>query len=507
LAEIEIQASIFVLPERNTSMPVRALWREIAKELSAELGERFFYDEAWGYRIVLKSEAMKSPDGRYVRYRTIEAAIRRGNSGKPTLLDLSVGNMFALAGAFPPAPLHLVKVGALALWARKAGQIKLDDYVRLIGMFADDLLDIGWYLEKPKLNAVTYASPIVINGRGAQPLPTGKFHALAKHPYSWPQSPLAFSVVWPETNEAAWSVEKLGRALAEVFPSSGKDCYPVSALRRLSSSAVNLVIVDDHCDLNEHAPLREMLREAEAAGVKFKLARLASLGMSYSACNIAYDLFLIGGGRPWVPSKDQPAFCALDAGHDIERDRSRWVKVETNHEQKIARVRVFDTTLAEHIPTELVSDMWPSDRTAILCRDGRLTQERLRMEARAAKDGLALIEAKKSPRAIIWRATKIGLRPAEFGDGVIDEHDELLLQTVPQNVRDYVRPIRISARGSDLVEMGAAFLHQQAMPGLSLYAMARLPGALYFADLVSKLTSDGWTKAVGRGFNIPQVIP
>lgn len=129
------------------------------------------------------------------------------------------------------------------------------------------------------------------------------------------------------------------------------------------------------------------------------------------------------------------------------------------------------------------------------------------MEARAAAESRPLIEAKKSAKAILWQASENLERPAQFGDAVIDEHDEVLLQTVPQEIHDYIHPVRLALQGGDAVTLATTFLHQHAIPGLSLFRMSRLPGALYFADLVSKLTSDGWPKAVGRGFNIPHVIP
>ena len=108
---------------------------------------------------------------------------------------------------------------------------------------------------------------------------------------------------------------------------------------------------------------------------------------------------------------------------------------------------------------------------------------------------------------MLWHVTGDRASAAKFGDGVIDEHGELLLQTVPQNVSDYIHPVRLSSQGGDAVAVATTFLHQHAMPGLSLFRMSRLPGTLYFADLVSKLSVDGWPKIVGRRFKIPHVIP
>ena len=208
-----------------------------------------------------------------------------------------------------------------------------------------------------------------------------------------------------------------------------------------------------------------------------------------------------------MPATPLPAFCSLDAGHDWEGRTSRWVKAESDSDQVITNVQAFDTALAEHIPAEQLNALWPSDATAVLCRDGRLAQERTIFEGRAAREGRSVIEAKKSPKAMLWRESPSGVRTAEFGDAMIDEHGEVLLQTVPQDVRDYIHPIRLSLCGGEPIALATSFLHQHSLPGLSLFKMSRLPGTLYFSDLVSKMTADGWPKAVGRGFRIPQVIP
>ena len=47
------------------------------------------------------------------------------------------------------------------------------------------------------------------------------------------------------------------------------------------------------------------------------------------------------------------------------------------------------------------------------------------MEARAAAESRPLIESKKSPKAILWHASKNGERPAQFGDRVSDGLPEL----------------------------------------------------------------------------------
>lgn len=478
----------------------------MAHGLASEFPDQYEFTAVWGYRICLKAEVSWSTDRLHVRYRTLEAAIRR-RSGRPTLLDLSVGNMFATASASPPEPVHVVNDPRCAHWARQAGQISLADHSRLIRQFTTDLLDAGWRLENATLRPVRILPPMVRNGQGVRPFPTEKFYQLAQYPAEGMEPGMDFAVISPDGTQAQRAVDQLSASLDRLLRIRRSQLPSVRKLRRMSPDSVNLMLLNDEDDLTNMPGLRDALRAAEAAGMRFKLAKLGSLSKPYPAQNIAYDMFQIGGGRPWVPAEPQPAFCSMDAGHDKLGNRSRWVKVETDQQQTIITVRICDTGLAEHLPADLINDMWPSDPASIACRDGRLAQEKAVIEARAAAEGRPLIEAKKSPKAILWRASDNGERPAQFGDAVIDEHDEVLLQTVPQNAHDCIRPIRLTLQGDDPLRLATAFLHQHAMPGLSIFRLSRLPGALYFADLVSKLTEDGWPKAAGRGFNIPQVIP
>jgi hypothetical protein len=501
-----LRASTFILPEPSRMMHARALWAEMANDVAHQSNDRYEFVGTWGYRVCLKTEAFSSPDRMLVRYRTMEASLRR-RSGRPTLLDLSVGNLFSNATASPPEPLHVVNEVRYAQWARHAGQVSLADHVRLVRQFTADVMDAGWRLENAALRPIKIPPPAIRNGRGVQYLPTEKFYLLAQYPAKMADTGLAFTVVWPESSKAAWAAAQLEASLDRMLRVSRPQVPRVLQARRMSAETMNLVLLDDQEDLADLPNLREELRAAEAAGIRFKLAKMGSLSKAYPAQNIAYDMFQIAGGRHWMPAEPQPAFCSMDAGHDKAGNKSRWVKVETDGQQAIRKVSVFDTCLAEHLPAALVDVMWPSEPTAIACRDGRFSQERSVMEARAAMECRPLIEAKKSPRAILWHASGNGELPAQFGDAVIDDHDEVLLQTVPQDPRDYIHPVRLALQGEDAIQLTTAFLHQHAIPGLSLFRMSRLPGALYFADLVSKLTTDGWPKAVGRGFNIPQVIP
>lgn len=368
-------------------------------------------------------------------------------------------------------------------------------------------MDAGWMLEKPETTQLRFAPPDVRNGKGEYSLPTKGFGQLARFPVLDVSPDTKFVVVDSRKSVARHGAYSLEQAFSRCFPGSRIKGASVSYSDRMAASGVNLFVLDDGDDLNQNERLREIFRMAEACGCRFKIAKASSLSKPYPMQNIAYDLFQIAGGRPWEPVSVQPAFCSLDAGHSVELRKSRWVKVESDRQQSILEVRAIFTPLAEHVPRSCIDALWPLQKDAIACRDGRMSQERGSMEMRARAERRALIEVKKAPKAILWRLDGDEVRPAEFGDAVLDEHGDILLQTVSQDVRDYAHPVRLSGSGNRVEEMAVAFLHQHAIPGLSLFHMSRLPGTLYLADLISKMTSDGWPKAIGRGYRLPSLVP
>ena len=83
------------------------------------------------------------------------------------------------------------------------------------------------------------------------------------------------------------------------------------------------------------------------------------------------------------------------------------------------------------------------------------------------------------------------------------------MQPTGQNMPDAKKPIRltIDENQDKAIELAQSFFEHYGMPSLSLFNTSRLPGTLYFADLISKLTEDGWIKIIGHGLRIDDVIP
>lgn len=501
-----IQASIYRLPEPDTRASVKELWQAMANDLAAAFPKTYTHDREIGYKIRVLAEAVAAPDQNIVRYRTIEVALRR-KRGCPTLLDVSTGNFFCQRSTNGCAPNEVLTSPIYATWVRKAGAIPLQDHLRLVRNFTSDLCEAGWIIEQEEWTSIALPCPEIVTGRGACAFPVGKILQAAKNPVMLPSGNRTYAVVSSSKIVAELASRQLSGAFGRLLPGGEAKLLRIIPSATISAAATNLVLIDENEDLSQNPRRRDQLRMAESEGVRFKLCKIGTMAKPYPSLNIAFDLFVISGGVLWTPGHPQPPFCSFDAGHDPKSGRSRWVKVETDERQSITCVQVENTSLAEHMPQALVDQFWPDKKDAIICRDGRLAQERKVIEAKAAQERRPLIEMKKSPRSVLWRSLADSDAPALFGDAVIDSHGDVLIQTVPQEVSDYITPVRLSIQGEVITEIAAQFLAQHLVPGLSLFKMSRLPGSPYFADLISKLTADGWPKAIGRGFGIAMIIP
>ena len=503
----DLQAGIYAILGAEAARDRIELWESMIGAVTRITPATYRATPAPPFRVVLLTEVARSPDRKIIRLRTIEANIRR-KAGFPTLLDLGVGNLFARSDDPDLIPIHIVNDPRYAVWARRAGAVGLTDHLSMCSRFVQHLQGAGWKVERDVLRVQKLPPIEVTNATGAPFVLAGKMAPLLRQPAKWPSTGSDFLVVARSDDVAKRAAHGLQGAFTALMGEHGVPLLPrIRTGRKVCRDCVNLILLDEQLDLNQSGAWLDGLRAEEESGTRFKLSKVGSLGQPYPARNIAFDLFHIAGGRAWRTLQPQSPFCALDAGHDPEGQRSRWVKVETNADNAIVSVLAKHTGRAEHIPAGIISSLWPSQTTAILCRDGRLAQERSTVEARAVRERRPLIEVKKSPKAVIWRVLDGRAAPAALGDAVIDSHDEVLVQSTTPKVEDYVHPVRLATQGGDLLQLATNFLHQHAVPPLSLFNFPRLPGALYYADLVSKFTSDGWPKVIGRGFRVPLVVP
>lgn len=484
----------------------REVWESLVGAAQKSAGNTYRPGNSrYPFRAYLLTEVARSSDRAILRYRTIEANVRR-KPGCPTLVELSVGNSFVSAGDSGMIPLHIVDHPRYAEWARNTAAVSLTDHVHLVNRFVEHANSSGGGLQADRLLPHTLRPAEVANASGARQSLDSNLVALFGDPIRFPDPVRDYLVVTKCSQTAKNAATLLGAAFQRLLGRHYAKLPRIAAGPKVSADCTNLILLDESLNLTTRTGWLDALRTAESAGVRFKLSKVATLSNQFAVRNLAFDLFHLAGGRAWVTLEKPTHICALDAGHDAQRKVSRWVGVESDAHLEIRSVSVTPTERAEHVPARILESLWPKHREALLCRDGRMSQERAAIEKRAAREGREVIEVKKSPQAVLWRTQHGELQPAAAGDAVEDSHGDWLLQTIRTSPRDYAHPLRLTVHGADPVELATRFFHQHAMPGLSL-GSSRLSGALYFADLVSKTTGDGWTRAIGRGFQVPQVVP
>lgn len=503
-----IFASIYEFPEPSIKYSSRDLWVKICSDLSSRFPDTYKPDKGRHFKVTLKNEMMVSRSKTLARLRVIHVSIRRA-PGKPSLLDISVRNEFSSVSSQYCDPISDIsaKYPEEVRWINSAQKIPLADHLRLIESFLLNSHTVGWDFTPAKLEVFTLPAAKIRNGRSEFIYGEVSRAKLIKNPYQDLPANVNFVVGSSDFEQARIVADRLQTSVADLLGPSSCQVPTVFARQRLSQRDVNLWLLDDNCDLAELPELRANMRYAEERGIKFKLCKFGSTGNRAALANISYDMCLIAGLIPYVPITETPNICAVDAGHSSKKKMSRWVYVESDNKQVISKVKVFDTERAENLPDRLFDCVWPKQEGAIFCRDGRFSRERPYFESRAKIEKKELIECKKSPASIIWRSAGEGTFASLAGDCVVDPHGEFLLQTINQNINDYIRPLRLRVHSEEALEVATQFYQHQAMPGLSLFNSSRLPGTLYYADLISKLNTSGWPKVVGRGLNLGEIIP
>jgi hypothetical protein len=501
---MNIRASIFEINGQRDSETRKETWSRLVKDIERFLPDKYEASLVDNFKIILKLEKTISPTKALVRLRTINASIRI-KLGKPSLLDVSVANHFA-SPQDPLKPAMKEDFPKETIWWNRVEKISLMQHVTAINEFITDARLSGWELNPAQCTFHKLTDAVIKNGLGCSNFGDIKTHQLLKNPYKNLSSDIDFLVGSKDIEKARIFAEGLQRSVHGLL--YGGECrIPiVSYSNRLSANAVNLWILEDSCDLNQEQELRFRMGQAEERGLKFKLSKFRSVSDNYALRNIAYDMLLIGGMVPYVLC-NSPNFCSADAGHSHRSDRSRWVCTEIDASNGFMQVDVVETFLAEHLPTDLHDRIWPRSSGAVFCRDGRFSKEERIYKERALKEGRDLIQCKKSPRAVMWCRTETGYTPCTPGSCVIDPHGEILLQTMAPKANSYVRPLRLTIYGKDKIKTATDFFQHGAIPGISLTNSTRLPGSLYYADVISKLTTSGWTKVIGRGWGLSKIVP
>lgn len=504
MSNLPLRATTFVLYDTSPSRKGLDIWAELAEDVCDEEDSRFQAMSGKPYRLQINGSDDYSPDRRFVRFRTINVAIRL-KQGFPALLDVSCGNwLFAVGNLKQNLPTFDIPDSR---WVRGTTAIRLEEQLRLIHEFVLNLEDAGWQLEPAPLVPLDLESPKIETGSGVRRYDPSLVSRFAATPLWQPAVRLGILVL-DNPSTGADVANRLAQAWQRMFRwtpvVTAQLKEPLPELH-----AATLVVIPDQVDLAQRPDLRELLHIWEMEGRIFKLARRSTTTKPYPLNNLCFDLSLIAGSLAWRPVEEAVPAVSVDAGHDTVQRRSRWASARINGDLQLSSLRAIDTELAEHLPSQVVSAFWPTDANSMVVRDGRLARERQALDSRALAEGRLLWEVKKSPTALLFRGEMQTPKSAQFPDAVIDPHGEVLLQTLTQGDGDCIHPVRIALSGNSATIQHClpALLTHCAAPMLSMYQQSRLPGPVYWADLASKLDRAGWSQVIGRGCGLADVIP
>jgi len=500
-----LAATICVLPGRSDREPPRDVWSELAATLCATDAGAFHQLPA-RYRLLVPDTRRVSPDGGHWQFRTLNIQ-PRVKPGCPVLLDIDVGNWFCVADKLDVS----IRQESIpdAKWVRNVASIEVREHVERAGRVFKSLKSAGWAVERAEFTALPLAPPVIETAAGSVDYTPDRLSNIARMCFDKQSQPV-FGVM---QLEGRGSVAKAESALRETWRGLVRSDAALS-IREVSDPCERegfavLVLIPDSVDLSARPDLRDRLRDWEAAGYRFKLMRVTSLNDRFSVQNICFDLAGIAGAMHWGAARNVRPVVAFDAGHDTGACRSRWACAEIDDGLQVTRLRAVDGGLAEHIPDPVAEQFWPRQPHAMVLRDGRLARERVAFMRRAKDDGRWLLEVKKRPHAVLFRRNMHSnpIQGARYGDALVDPHGDVLLQTISQRSGDCVHPIRVSAEEVDRRDQLQALFDQTAVRTLSMFRPVRLPGGIYWADLVSKLDKTGWSQAIGRGWRLATLVP
>lgn len=501
-----LHASIYQIEDSKDFKYPKDLWEHLATNLQKQYPDKYAFRSNTGFSVVALNESAISPCKTLTRYRRISVSIRRKRDHS-TLIEISAQNLFQRQGEPLFARVDLKEYPKLQKWIREAQQVSLNDNIRMITGFISDVTACGFKVSEAPLIPFSYPAPKVETMRGERSFPVEKPSNLFKQVYSPPRYlNFTISTLFEKEQSIDGSViQNINNTLRSLLGPT--NCHQLQHSIGAMKDSLNIIVIPEDLELHENLRSREILWACESRGYLFKLTKLSSLNNRFSLKTLLCDLLHIGGASFWKPADTSIGFFAVDAGHSKTQNKSRWTKVETDSQLNIVSLKTFDTPLAEHIPDHLVNELWPSQETAVFCRDGRFSKEQRAYRERGFKENRPMLEVKKYPRSILWRSENQIKKGSIFGDAVVDPHGEITIQSCTQDINDYISPLRINIVHGEQDIIINEFLNQLCLQSLSTFSISRLHGALYYADLMSKLTEAGWPKVVGRGFRLQETIP
>lgn len=399
---------------------------------------------------------------------------------------------------------------AAAQWVRSVSDIPLTAHIHAVSTWFRAAEGAGWKPKRIALEEFERPDLGIQSGQGRQRIAEPfKSIILARTPIRKPKR-IDLTLVGRKKNPRSSSaIETAFRKWWPSLPVSIRH-LGIQQAPAIAPPGLSLLIIPDDEDIHD-PPWIDWLRINEAAGNLFRIVREQSLHSSDACTNLTFDLFMLAGGIPWTAAveREDEAVLGLDAGHNRDQRWSRWVCARVNVSDNATSCNIVKTELAEHIPGTAIERLVPHDpaaRSMTVFRDGRFHSEDKRD---IAPEGMT-VSVVKHPRAVLYRQLNGHLRPAQFGDALLYPDGRALLQTSSNKgtASQWKMPIRISTERRDQIERAVALTSLLCrQPALGVWQQPRLPSPIYWADLISKTTSEGWPKVVGRGLGLESLIP
>ncbi len=518
-SNIKLRATVFNISGENTAQSNKDIWKSIAERVCRESKGAFSTIPEKYFSIAVQDSCSKNanrPD--LVHFKTVQANIIRVH-GQMTLIELSAGNLFCskTKNGVPGCALEQNLLNTVhkkhSVWIRNKSSISLTEHIRIVTLFLNVSRKAGINLQETDLDVVRETSKGVFlrNGTGVQAYQPGINKNLLKNPLRIPP-PWTLAVVYPY-GQRNLSLKSLMSSFKYLLAGHSGLKRVVSIDRRsvlTCDESVLLFALKDNEELRG-SEAEYLLQRLESEGKRFKLSRCSSIDNRFAADNIAYDLFLLSGGIPWIaeiPEDSPHNFIAFDAGHNVEKSLSRWVSCLYQTKTNEVKIRHTVGKLAEHINSSVLDAIWPlisgpQDKTAVL-RDGRFLREARHFFNKYTSESVYTAEVTKHPKAVLFRGEMGAPTAPYFGDSLKYPDGSILLQTLEVKKGGYQRPLRIKNAEDNGITgtMVNDITSLCKAPSLGLYQTTKYPAVIYWADLCSKLNYSGWAKAIGRGFGL-----
>ncbi|MFC1688217.1 hypothetical protein ACFL07_00980 [Pseudomonadota bacterium] len=511
---MKLFSTTYKIEHKALILPYTEIWQRMLGDIDRNASHHS-YELTAGKRlsaVVLSSRSAAGNSSELNHYSTINAEFLKDKSGC-IFVSLQVGNLFTDSDNFSRLPNDELNsnYSKYRQWVRNQSCINLQKHLSLIREFVNALIAAGWKADQLAPQSVDTVKIPFKNSRGVYFEEFPKSKALLRNAFANPD-PWELRIICRKSQFKSCRKTFIS-ALQRLFPNGGTRLKSITHGTYESLSPQNRifgVIVLSGDDNLECGGFARELEDIELVGAKFRLVREETLKNIWAIESLLFDLYLIAGGIPWVIDNQHlngAEFVAMDAGHLVAQRKSRWASVRYDVATNDFVALWRDTDLGEHLSISLYRKLLSiaakqSDLTVY--RDGRYLSERTRVQEESKADNQSVFEVIKHPRTVTYRSTGENIEPAKFGDVFSLPNGHHLIQTQSSSARENKNPLKIISLDQNNFDDVAfsRFLSLCSMPLLSLNNRPRLPAPIYWADLISKLDTTKWAKAVGRGFKL-----